>query len=187
MLLNVESQNTDLYTDYVNSPLGLIECKATDKGVVQVIFCGEQLCKPHSNHITQDCHKQLKAYFKSELQQFKIPLDLQGTDFQKLVWQSLLTIPYGKTVTYLDIAKKVNNPKGSQAVGGAIGRNPISILVPCHRVLGSNGALTGYAGGIERKMWLLQHEGLKLKEKELEKLDIHNVINLRQSKTEFLK
>lgn len=175
------------YIDYIESPLGLIECKATNKGVAHVIFCGEQKIKNQPNNITDLCKQQLIKYFNGDLSRFELPLDPKGTEFQKSIWQCLSTIPFGKTVTYLDIAKMINKPKGSQAVGGANGRNPISIIVPCHRVVGSNGSLTGYAGGIERKLWLLNHEGIELKpSKENDKLDIKSVIKTRQSKTQFL-
>lgn len=153
-----------------------------------MIFCGDQISDSKPNQITELCKQQLELYFNGELEQFNIPLDPKGTEFQKSVWQCLSKIPFGKAVSYLDIAKMVNKPKGAQAVGGANGRNPISIIVPCHRVVGSNGSLTGYAGGIERKLWLLNHEGIELKaSKEVATLNINNVIQSRQSKTQFLK
>jgi len=176
-----------MYTDYFESPLGLIEFKASDAGVIQVIFCGAEQGTIRTNEITAQCQIELAEYFSGDRKVFTLPLDLQGTDFQKSVWHCLSEIPFGESATYLDIAKKVNKPKGSQAVGGANGRNPISIIVPCHRVIGSNGSLTGYAGGIERKLWLLNHEGITLKvTKEQEQLSIYDVINSRQDKTEFL-
>ena len=89
-----------------------------------------------------------------------MPLDTQGTPFQNGVWQALLSVPFGKTMTYGDIAKQLNNPKAVRAVGAANGKNPISIIVPCHRIIGANSKLTGYAGGLERKSWLLKHEGI---------------------------
>jgi len=176
-----------MYTDYFESPLGLIEFKASDEGIMQLIFCGAEQDTARPNKITAQCQVELAEYFSGSRKVFTLPLDPQGTTFQKLVWHYLSEIPYGKSVTYLDIAKKVNKPKGSQAVGGANGRNPISIVVPCHRVIGSNGLLTGYAGGIERKLWLLEHEGITLKvTKEHEQLSIDDVIASRQDKTEFL-
>jgi len=175
------------FIEYIDSPIGLIECKATKIGLEHVIFCGEKTNKIRPNDITELCKHQLLQYFKGDLKQFSLPLDPQGTVFQKTVWQCLSNIPYGKTVSYKDIAILVNKPKGSQAIGGANGRNPISIIVPCHRVIGSNGSLTGYAGGIERKLWLLQHEGIDIKpSKETQKLNINNMINARQAKTHFL-
>lgn len=176
-----------VYTDYLKSPLGLVEFKASDIGITQIIFCGSERGEVKANRITDCCKQQLGEYFQGQRKNFDVPLSPQGTDFQKLVWQNLLKIPFGQTNTYLDIAKRVDRPKGSQAVGGANGRNPISIIVPCHRVVGSNGALTGYAGGIERKLWLLEHEGIELKAvKGNNMLDIQDVIHTRQSKTQFL-
>lgn len=176
-----------VYTDYIKTPLGLVEFKASKKGITQLIFCGDKKADVNANEITDCCKQQLIEYFQGQRKAFDVPLDPQGTDFQKLVWQNLLKIPFGKTNTYLDIAKMVNRPKGSQAVGGANGRNPISIIVPCHRVIGTNGTLTGYAGGIERKLWLLDHEGIEVKSvKGNDKLDIQKVIHTRQAKTQFL-
>lgn len=176
-----------MYTDYVDTPLGIIECKASDIGVTQTIFSGAIKGQTNTNHITKACKEQLIEYFSGKRSVFDLPLDPKGTDFQKAVWKCLSQIPFGEIVTYLDIAKMLNKPKGSQAVGGANGRNPISLIVPCHRVIGTNGSLTGYAGGIERKLWLLNHEGVKVKpSKENQQLDIKNVIHTRQSKTEFL-
>ena len=181
-------ESTVMYTDYMESPLGIIEFKASGKGITQIIFCGAQKEAVNTNDITDCCKQQLTEYFSGQRTAFDVKLDPQGTDFQKEVWQCLSEISFGQTKTYLDIAKLVNRPKGSQAVGGANGRNPISIIVPCHRVIGTNGSLTGYAGGLERKLWLLAHEGIAIKpNKNNESLDLQNVIHARQSKTQFLK
>lgn len=102
--------------------------------------------------------EQLSAYFANELQCFDLPLQPSGTKFQQQVWQALLAIPFGQTQSYGELARSIGNPKASRAVGLANGRNPISIIIPCHRVIGANGSLTGYGGGIERKRWLLDHE-----------------------------
>jgi methylated-DNA-[protein]-cysteine S-methyltransferase len=104
--------------------------------------------------------RQLSEYFAGTRRTFDLPLRLQGTDFQKRVWQELTEIPYGQTWSYGELAKRIDNPSASRAVGLANGRNPISILVPCHRVIGADGSLTGYGGGLDRKRWLLAHEGL---------------------------
>jgi len=104
--------------------------------------------------------RQLAEYFAGRRRDFDLPLRLEGTDFQRRVWQALQEIPYGATWSYGEQAKRIGNPNASRAVGLANGRNPISILVPCHRVIGANGSLTGYGGGVERKRWLLAHEGL---------------------------
>jgi methylated-DNA-[protein]-cysteine S-methyltransferase len=104
--------------------------------------------------------RQLTEYFAGTRREFNLPLRLEGTAFQKRVWRELTEIPYGETWSYGQLAKRINKPSASRAVGLANGRNPISILVPCHRVIGANGSLTGYGGGLERKQWLLAHEGL---------------------------
>jgi methylated-DNA-[protein]-cysteine S-methyltransferase len=102
----------------------------------------------------------LAEYFSGSRRDFDIPLSLHGTVFQLRVWRTLTQIPYGETCSYGDLARRLDNPGASRAVGLANGRNPISVIVPCHRVIGANGSLTGYGGGLERKRWLLAHEGL---------------------------
>lgn len=176
-----------MYNDYIDSPLGRVEFKASDKGITQTIFCGAAQSSIKENEITDCCKKQLLEYFAGTRKEFDMPLDPKGSEFQKSVWACLVKIPFGQTLSYHDIAKLLNKPKAAQAVGGANGRNPISLIVPCHRVIGASGALTGYAGGIERKLWLLHHEGIRVKQsKENDRLDIQNVIHTRQTKTEFL-
>ncbi|HTA15108.1 MAG TPA: methylated-DNA--[protein]-cysteine S-methyltransferase [Solirubrobacteraceae bacterium] len=102
--------------------------------------------------------EQLDAYFAGELLSFDLPMRMHGTEFQRRVWASLCEIPYGETISYGELARRVGNPKASRAVGLANGRNPVAIIVPCHRVIGADGSLTGYGGGLERKVWLLEHE-----------------------------
>jgi methylated-DNA-[protein]-cysteine S-methyltransferase len=104
--------------------------------------------------------RQLGEYFAGTRREFDLPLSMRGTEFQQRVWRELTEIPYGQTWSYGQLAKRIENPSASRAVGLANGRNPISILVPCHRVIGADGSLTGYGGGLERKRWLLAHEGL---------------------------
>ncbi|ADZ92099.1 methylated-DNA--[protein]-cysteine S-methyltransferase [Marinomonas mediterranea] len=174
------------YNDYFESPLGKIEIKASDKGITQVIFCGEQTTEVIPSPIIDECKSQLHAYFSGQLNDFQLPLDMQGTEFQNRVWRVLTTIPFGKTMSYLDIAEKLNNPKAVRAVGGANGRNPISLIVPCHRVIGSKGTLTGYAGGVARKQWLLEHEGIALKGNSDNLEALNDAIHRRQDKTQFL-
>ena len=177
-----------MYTDYVESPLGLIECRASDKGLVHVIFCGDEVTELKPNNMTERCTKQLVEYFSGKRQSFDLSFDPVGTAFQKKVWGCLSGIPFGETASYGDIARMVGKPKGAQAVGGANGRNPLTIVVPCHRVVGVNGALTGYAGGIERKLWLLNHEGISANQlKHTDNIELSQVITKRQAKTEFLK
>ena len=118
------------------------------------------------NEILEDCIKQLDEYFQSKRKIFSIPLELHGTEFQKKVWNELLNIPFGKTISYLQLAKELGDVKLIRAVGGANGKNPVSIIVPCHRVIGSDGTLIGYGGGLDKKKWLLEFEGV-LVQKEL--------------------
>jgi methylated-DNA-[protein]-cysteine S-methyltransferase len=106
--------------------------------------------------------RQLEEYFAGNRRNFNLPLCLNGTLFQQRVWRALTEIPYGETWSYGELAKRIGNPNASRAVGLANGRNPIAILVPCHRVIGADGSLTGYGGGLQRKQWLLAHEGLAL-------------------------
>ena len=117
--------------------------------------------------VLEHAREQLRAYFEGKLRDFTLPLAAEGTPFQQRVWRALCDIPFGETISYGELARRVGKPNASRAVGLANGHNPISIVVPCHRVIGTNGALTGYGGGIERKRWLLAHErgqglGLKL-------------------------
>lgn len=107
----------------------------------------------------REVKKQLRAYFAGELHEFDVPVRMEGTDFQKRVWKQLQRIPFGETWSYGQLAKRIGQPTASRAVGAANGQNPIAIIVPCHRVIGANGQLTGFGGGLDRKEWLLQHEG----------------------------
>ena len=109
-----------------------------------------------------ECIEQMGAYLTGDRTRFEMHLDMRGTDFQLAVWDEILRIPYGSTVSYADIAKRLHLPKAYQAVGSAVGHNPLPVVVPCHRVLGSDGSLTGYVGGINTKQWLLRHEGALL-------------------------
>ncbi len=151
---------------FLSSPLGLLTLRATDLGLSHLSFGGanagaEEIPTddhPHLAHAAQE----LRAYFTGELTAFTVPLDPPGTDFQRAVWTALSAIPHGRTVTYGDISRRIGQPRGSQAVGLANGANPLPIIVPCHRVVGANGKLTGYSGGIERKKWLLRHESAAL-------------------------
>ena len=112
----------------------------------------------HDDVWFSDIKEQLDAYFTGDRRTFEVPLNLEGTDFQRRVWAQLRAIPYGETISYGELASRVGNARASRAVGLANGRNPVSIIVPCHRVIGADGSLTGYGGGLERKTWLLAHE-----------------------------
>lgn len=147
------------YTAYYNSKIGWLEVTATEEGLLAVAFVANAPGKSVENHpCVQECVAQLDAYFRGARQTFAINLLLQGTAFQQQVWRQLRTIPYGKTASYQEIAAAIGNPNAGRAVGGANGRNPIAIIIPCHRILGRNGKLVGYGGGLWRKEWLLQHE-----------------------------
>src|SRR5262249_8276001 len=119
---------------------------------------GHRWVRDDESHPFKEAKEQLAAYFAGRLTEFDLPLAMEGTDFQRRVWQELREIPYGVTISYGELAKRVGNPNGSRAVGLANGHNPISIIVPCHRVIGSNGKLTGYGGGLPRKAALLDFE-----------------------------
>ncbi len=151
----------------VSSPLGLLTILASDNGVHAIAFGSDRteqakinLSRAVNHPIIDATIKQLAMYFEGTLKVFDLPLDLCGTDFQKRVWKLLLEIPFGETRTYGDIARALGNAGASQAVGAANGKNPVAIVVPCHRVIGASGHLTGYAGGMEKKKFLLTHEGV---------------------------
>lgn len=149
------------------SPLGPMLLAATDRGLAGVWFEGQRhgpdargWPEDASHPVLRQAIAQLSAYFAGERSGFDLPLDLQaGTPFQQGVWSALLAIPAGGTRTYADVARTLGRPQAARAVGAAVGRNPVSIVVPCHRVLGTGGSLTGYAGGLERKTALLRLEG----------------------------
>lgn len=151
----------------VASPLGLLTVLASDNGVHVIAFEGDRTEQAKTNlpravnhPIINAAAEQLAIYFDGALKVFDLPLDLRGTDFQKRVWKLLLEIPFGETRTYGEIACALDNTGASQAVGAANGKNPVAIVVPCHRVIGTSGHLTGYAGGMEKKRFLLTHEGV---------------------------
>jgi methylated-DNA-[protein]-cysteine S-methyltransferase len=150
----------ELQTAYYTSPIGILEIRGDDDGIVSVLFVekdDDQTTKIHP--VLKECIYQLDEYFTGIRKEFGLKLNPQGSEFQKKVWNHLLDVPFGKTKSYLDISKKLGDANATRAVGNANGRNPISIIVPCHRVIGTNGKLTGYAGGLWRKEWLLKHEG----------------------------
>jgi len=157
----------NVYTVY-NSPIGMITLQANDQGLLGAWFTiqttqPDQLGIELADHpILMKAVTQLEQYFSCTLQKFTIPIAAKGTPFQQKVWSALATIPYGKTCSYQDLANAIDNPKAVRAVGLANGKNPVSIIVPCHRVIGKNGKLTGYAGGVDRKKDLLKHEGVIL-------------------------
>lgn len=147
-----------MYNQYINSPCGPIRIDASESGITAIQFV-ENALGNQVNEFTELAAEQLQAYFDGHVQKFTLPLVASGTDFQKQVWAALMNIGYGETASYADIARAIGNPKAVRAVGAANGRNPIAIVVPCHRIIGTNGRLTGYAGGLSRKHYLLELEG----------------------------
>jgi methylated-DNA-[protein]-cysteine S-methyltransferase len=151
----------------MTSPLGTVILSATDLGLSGIWFDRQKHLPPFkewqpssNNAYLLKAQDSLQAYFDKKTKRFEMPLDLHaGTAFQQQVWLALLKIPYGRTVTYNEISQYIGAPTSVRAVAGAVGRNPLSIMVPCHRVIGSNGKLTGYAGGVDRKLALLTLEG----------------------------
>jgi methylated-DNA-[protein]-cysteine S-methyltransferase len=150
----------------IDSPLGTITLQANDSGLLGVWFM-TQTTQPvalgaHTpdHPIIELATQQLTEYFQAGRRSFSVPIAAKGTDFQRRVWQALTTINFGETWSYQDLAHAIGQPSAARAVGMANGKNPISIIVPCHRVIGKKGTLTGYAGGVERKAWLLKHEGI---------------------------
>ena len=149
----------DLLFTCWESPVGLMEIGCSAVGLAALNFVERPRHPVSAAPILTDAAEQIAAYFAGTLTSFDLPLDLRGTDFQRRVWAQLLTVPFGQTATYLDIALALENPQAVRAVGAANGQNPISVVVPCHRIIGSDGKLIGYGGGLWRKEWLLRHEG----------------------------
>lgn len=158
----VQLSMTETFAGCYESPIGLIEIDGTSEAVTSLNFVEQVSCELEPNSIVEEAIQQVSEYFLGTRTGFSLPIVLQGTDFQRLVWQQLLAIPFGRTVSYQDVANAIGNPRAVRTVGAANGQNPISIIVPCHRVVGSNGSLTGYGGGLWRKEWLLRHEGALL-------------------------
>ena len=146
-------------TCIIKSPLGFTKIVGDEDGISQVtVLNSEEKETDIIPMVLEDCVMQLRDYFEGSRTQFDLKLNPQGTDFQKSIWTLLEQIPYGKTLSYLDLSKQFGDVKAIRAVASANGKNPLWIIVPCHRVIGSDGSLTGYAGGLHRKQWLLEHE-----------------------------
>lgn len=164
---------SEVFSQSIPTEQGVVTVTASNTGVTRIAFSESEVCLKDSvkgsvedsvkegvpNGITEEACLQLLAYFAKTRHEFDLPIDVKGTEFQTSVWMALQSIPYGQTASYLDIAKRIGNPKAVRAVGLANGKNPIAIVVPCHRVIGSNKTLTGYAGGLARKQFLLNLEG----------------------------
>lgn len=146
------------YLDYCTSPLGLVQIEANDRGITAIKFVESEPTQVHTGKLTTQAKTQLIEYFAGERTQFDLPLAASGTDFQNRVWHALMSVQYAQIASYSDIANAIGNPKAVRAVGAANGKNPIAIVVPCHRIIGKNGTLTGYAGGLDKKQHLLALE-----------------------------
>ena len=147
----------------ITSPIGMLTLTSNGNALTQLRIAREN--EPHADEVPPEAdsvlaaaREQLDAYFDMRLTCFDLPLEPRGTDFQRRVWDSLRAIAFGETISYAELARRIDNPKAVRAVGAANGRNPLMIIVPCHRVIGADGSLTGFGGGIDRKRWLLDHE-----------------------------
>jgi len=165
----VTSEGDQVRYTRLESPIGRLLLAGTETGLRLLAFeRGRHPARPAPGWIAADrpfreAARQLTAYFAGRLRTFDLPLHPEGTPFERLVWRELTRIPYGRTISYGELARRVGRPSAARAVGLANGRNPLSIVIPCHRVIGANGSLTGYGGGLEAKQWLLEHEGARLR------------------------
>jgi methylated-DNA-[protein]-cysteine S-methyltransferase len=151
--------------DYYDSPLGRMMLVANDEGLAGVYFVGQKhyrrangMARSDSNESLQKAKRQLKEYFSGKRKTFDLPLAPEGSDFQRAVWKTIARVPFGETISYAELARRAGHPGSARAAGAATGRNPIGIIVPCHRIVGADGTLTGYAGGLEKKKKLLALE-----------------------------
>jgi methylated-DNA-[protein]-cysteine S-methyltransferase len=147
------------YRACFRSEIGPLEVVGNQKGILTITFVDDEFeADRNLPALIKECLRQLDEYFKGRRQKFSSPLLLEGTDFQKAVWRQLQKIPFGQTASYGDVARAVGSPRAFRAVGNANNKNPIPLIIPCHRVIGSDGKLVGFGGGIWRKEWLLDHE-----------------------------
>jgi methylated-DNA-[protein]-cysteine S-methyltransferase len=153
---------SNLYYTYYESPVGLLKIGATEQYIAELSFVDkkEQIVygEPGVSDVIHQCTEQLIEFFAGDRKKFSVPVFQHGTEFQTRVWNELIAIPYGKTISYMDLSKKLGDPKAIRAAASTNGKNKIAIIVPCHRVIGSDRTLVGYAGGLWRKKWLLDHE-----------------------------
>lgn len=156
-----------LFTSILQTPIGNIEIRANENAIISILFLDDEThqttqSRPMNNDenkISLEAKQQLTEYFNATRKNFDLPLQITSTVFQQKVWQQLQTIPFGKTISYLQLAQDLGDEKCIRAAASANGKNPFAIVIPCHRVIGKDGSLTGYAGGLWRKKWLLEHEG----------------------------
>lgn len=142
----------------MHTPLGTARLQGGPNGVRSISISDREDVPESVSPVLEQACQQLREYFEGRRTGFELVLDPQGTEFQQTVWKALLEIPYGQTISYMDLAKRLGDPLAIRAVAAANGQNPLWVVVPCHRVVGSDGSLTGYAGGLHRKKWLLNHE-----------------------------
>ncbi|MBW7845495.1 MAG: methylated-DNA--[protein]-cysteine S-methyltransferase [Bacteroidia bacterium] len=148
------------YVDFLSSPIGNILIRATKEHICEIEITSKEIAiNTHASSITDEAKKQLIAYFEGKLKQFSLPVYTEGTAFQKKIWKALESIEYGNTITYLQLAKQLQNIESVRAVANAISKNKLAIVIPCHRVIGTDGNLTGYAWGLKNKQWLINFEG----------------------------
>lgn len=145
-------------TAYIKTPLGIAKIMGDEYGISEISILDEGIISSIIPVVLQEAVTQLNDYFEGKRTDFTFKLNPSGTEFQQKVWKGLLEIPFGKTMSYLELSKKLGDVKAIRAVASANGKNPLWIVVPCHRVIGTDGSLTGYAGGLWRKKWLLEHE-----------------------------
>lgn len=145
-------------TVFVKTPLGIAKIVGDENGISEISVSDEGVVSNAIPTVLQEAASQLNDYFEGKRTNFDFKLNPMGTEFQQKVWKALLEIPFGKTMSYLELSKKLGDVKAIRAVASANGKNPLWIVVPCHRVIGTDGSLTGYAGGLWRKKWLLEHE-----------------------------
>lgn len=151
-------KTNDQATAYIKTPLGITQITGDENGISVISIADEGEISAEIPAVLQEAVTQLQEYFEGKRTEFDFKLNPKGTEFQQKVWQALLEIPFGKTYSYMDLSKKLGDVKAIRAVASANGKNPLWIVVPCHRVIGTDGSLTGYAGGLWRKKWLLEHE-----------------------------
>jgi methylated-DNA-[protein]-cysteine S-methyltransferase len=169
-----EKMDSRIFFTTIDSPVGALFLTSNGEAIIE-LFMEKHKGGPkpirdwrRDDGLFREAADQLRAYFAGELTEFDLPLATDGAPFQQRVWAELRKIPYGSTISYGDLARRIGNPKASRAVGAANGSNPISIIIPCHRLIGSNGKLTGYGGGIERKKFLLEFEAETLAKRSIE-------------------
>ncbi len=152
-----------LYRTLTDTPIGRLQIITSTDGLVAILWPDDDRWSfdtiDETNEVSRATAVQLCEFFAGDRTNFELPLDLRGTDFQVQVWRSLVSIPFGQTISYAEQARGLGRPTAVRAVASANGRNPVSIVLPCHRVIGKSGRLTGYAGGLDAKKWLLDHEG----------------------------